>query len=130
MARDLRNINANRNNYPDRCYYYGKEYVNHNKLVEDAKPLGRFYKTDVDPFKWTKIDLGNGTLSNDNHFIGTIETCDHVENLRVGMFVVDQTGMLFIVESPIVCNDANKSKVVGRRPSVVTTITLRGVETR
>lgn len=128
MGRDLRNIGANRNEYPDRCYYYGKEYVNNNKIVKDAEPLGRFYKRDKIPFQWRRIDIGNGTLSNDSHFIGTIETCDHVENLRVGMYVVDQTGMLFRVLSPITSDDANKSKVVGRRPSVITTFTLMGVE--
>lgn len=128
MGRDLRNVGANRNKYPDICYYYDKKYVENNKLVKNAKPLGRFYKTDKVAFQWRKIDLGNGTLSNDLHFIGTIETCDHVEDLRVGMFVEDQTGMLFKVQSPIISDDANRSKVVGRRPAVVTVMTLMGVE--
>lgn len=128
MGRDLRNIGSSINNYPDRCYYYDKKYVENNRLVKDAQPLGRFYKKDKIPFEWRKIELGNGTLSNDLHFIGTIQTLDHVEDLRVGMFVVDQTGMLFRVQQPIISDDKNKSKVVGRRPSVETTITLMGVE--
>lgn len=128
MARDLRNIGANKNNYPDKCYYYDKKYVENNKLIKDAEPLGRFYKRDKISFEWRKIELANGTLSSDLHFVGTIETCDHVEDLRVGMYVVDNLGMLFKVQSPIISDDANKSKVVGRRPSVITTMTLMGVE--
>lgn len=127
MARDLRVIGSNRINYPDRCYLYGKEYVNNNKLVEDAQPICRFYKTDVVPFQWRKVELANGTLSNDNHFVGTIETTDHMEKARVGMFVVDQTGTLFVIASPIISDDENKSKSVGRRPTVKTTMTLWGV---
>lgn len=128
MARDLRVIGANRNNYPDKCYLYGKEYINNNKVVEGVEPLTRFYKRDVVSFEYRRLDLGNGTLSSDYHFIGTIETTDHLEMARVGMYVKDQTGMLFVIESPLVCDDANKSKVVGTRPTVKYTLRLRGIE--
>lgn len=128
MARDLRNIGANRNNYPDRCWFYDRNCLNGNELKPDAQPLGRFYKRDKISFEWRRIDLGGGILSNDYHFIGTIETCDHVEKLRVGMYVKDQTGMLFQIMSPVISDDANRSKVVGTRPSVITTMTLMGVE--
>lgn len=128
MARDLRIIGNSKVKYPDLCYLYDKQYVANNKLVEGATPLCRFYKRDKVAFEWRRIEFANGSLSNDNHFVGTIETTDHVEMARVGMFVKDQTGMLFIIESGLVSDDANKSKSVGTRPTIKTTMILRGVE--
>lgn len=128
MARDLRNIGYNKNNYPDLCYYYGSDAVDGNTLRKDAQAKGRFYKTDIEPFAYTKLQLGNGLVENENHFIGKVETLDYVPDLRAGMYVVDQTGILFIVVPPVVSDDANKSKVAGRRPTVKTQFTLRGLD--
>lgn len=126
MARDLRQIGYNRNKYPDLCYLYDSTAVNNNKLVKDAKPICRFYKRDVKPFQWEKPTV-NGVVSSRLQFQGIIETMDHVEQAKPDMFVVDQTGTLFIIAAPVVSDDANKSKVVGRRPTIKTTMTLRGV---
>lgn len=128
MGRDLRQIGFNRNEYPDRCTYYGKECVENGILLPDAKPLGRFYKKDVKPFAWKYMSLGNGQFSSSMNFEGVIATLDHVENLRPDMYVKDQTGMLFVVVPPLISDDANKSKVIGTRPTIETTITLRGLE--
>lgn len=129
MARDLRQVGFNRNNYPDKCYLYPSSAVDHNKLVKDAQPICRFYKKDVISFQWERIVIG-GNLSNSWHFVGTIETADHLEKARPDMFVVDNTGMLFKIDAPLVSDDANESKVVGTRPTVITTMKLVGVEIR
>ena len=126
MARDLRQIGCNRNRYPDLCYLYDSKAVNNNKLVKDAKPICRFYKRDVRSFQWEKPTV-NGIVSSRLQFQGIIETMDHVEQAKPDMFVVDQTGTLFIIVAPVISDDANKSKVVGRRPTIKTTMTLRGV---
>lgn len=126
MARDLRQIGYNRNKYPDLCYLYDSEAVNNNKLVQDAKPICRFYKRDVKPFQWERVTI-NGVVSTRKQFIGTIQTADHVEQAKPDMYVVDQTGMLFIIDTPVISDDANKSKVVGKRPTVITTMTLKGL---
>ena len=128
MGRDLRNIGANRNKYPDICYYYDKENVKNNVLMKNAKPLGRFYKTDVEAFAWKYQSLGNGQLSTSMAFEGKIETCDNVRDLRPDMYVKDQTGMLFVIVPPVISDDANRSKVIGTRPTVKTIMTLRGLE--
>lgn len=129
MGRDLRQIGGNRNRYPDRCYLYDKEYRKENSEVDKSvEPLCRFYKRDVVSFQWRKIQLGNGSFSNDNHFVGTIETLDHVEQARVGMYVRDNNGMLFVIDSPLISDDADKSKAIGTRPTVKTTMTLRGID--
>lgn len=125
MARDLRNIGSNRNNYPDVCYLYDSIAVENNKLVEDVTPICRFRKKDVIPFQWQLATI-NGIVTTRKEFVGTVESCDHLEMLRPDMYVVDQTGSLFIVVSPVVSDDANKSKVIGTRPSVITRFTLKG----
>lgn len=127
MGRDLRIIGFNRNLYPDKCYLYDSKAVNHNKLVQDATPICRFYKKDVVPFHWEKAQVGNGTTSSRRQFIGTIETADHVEKARPDMYVVDQTGTLFIIEDALVNNDLDRTKVVGTRPAVITQIVLKGL---
>lgn len=126
MGRDLRQIGCNRNDYPDRCYLYDSKAVNNNKLIQDVQPLCRFNKRDVKAFQWERVTV-NGVATTRKQFIGVIETVDHVEDAKPDMYVVDQTGMLFIIVAPVVSDDANKSKVVGRRPTVVTTMTLRGL---
>lgn len=126
MGRDLRQIGYNRNKYPDKCYLYDSSAVNNNKLVKDAKPICRFYKRDLVSFQWERITI-NGAVSSRKQLVGTIETADHVEQAKPDMFVVDQTGTLFIIGTPVVSDDANKSKVVGTRPTVITTMILRGV---
>lgn len=127
MARDLRQIGFNRNRYPDRCYLYDSSAVNNNKLVKDAKAICRFYKTDVVPFQWEKAKVNNGLTSSRRQFVGTIETADHVEMAKPDMFVVDQTGTLFIIEDAVVSDDLNRTKVVGTRPSVITRMVLKGL---
>ena len=126
MARDLRQIGCNRNRYPDLCYLYDSKAVNNNKLVQDAKPICRFYKRDARSFQWERATV-NGVVSSRLQFQGIIETMDHVEQAKPDMFVVDQTGTLFIIVAPVISDDANKSKVIGRRPTIKTTMTLRGV---
>lgn len=129
MARDLRQVGYSKEDYPDKCYLYPTNYVNDNNEVDvNVQPICRFYKKDLVSFAWKKIQLGNGSFSNSNHFIGTIESMDHLEMARVGMYVKDQTGMLFVIDEPLISDDENKSKVVGRRPAIITTMTLRGVE--
>lgn len=126
MSRDLRIIGA-RNIYTDRCYFYDSTAVDGNKLKQDAQPMGRFYKKDVQPFQWERMTV-NGIATNRRQFIGTIETIDHVESLRPDMYVQDQTGMLFIVVAPVISDDLGRTKMVGTRPATRTTLTLRGVE--
>ena len=126
MPRDLRQIGSNRNLYPDRCYLYDSTAVNNNKLVKDATPICRFYKTDVIPFKWQRATI-NGVVTNRKEFVGTIETTDHLEQARPDMYVVDQTGALFIIDDIPMSDDANKSKVVGTRPTVKTHLVLKGL---
>ena len=129
MARDLRVVGANRNEYPDKCYLYDSEAVKGNKLVMDSKPICRFYKRDIVPFQWKRPTV-NGIASGRTEFVGTIETMDHVEQAKPDMFVLDQKGMLFKVCEPVVSDDANKSKVIGCRPSVRTTMVLKGLENK
>lgn len=126
MARDLRQIGCNKNRYPDRCYLYGSEAIEKNKLVKDAKPICRFYKRDVKPFQWERPTV-NGVASSRRQFVGVIETVDHVEQAKPDMFVVDQTGMLFIIVEPVISDDENKSKAIGKRPAIKTTMTLKGL---
>lgn len=128
MGRDLRVIGFNKNEYPDRCVYYGKESIKNGVVIPDSKPLGRFYKKDAVSFAWKYMSLGNGQFSSSMIFEGVIETMDNVSELRPDMYVQDQTGMLFVVVPPVISDDANKSKVVGRRPTIKTTMTLRGLE--
>ena len=127
MARDLRQIGFNRNRYPDKCYLYDSSAVNNNKLVKDATAICRFYKTDVVLFQWEKAKVNNGLANSRNQFVGTIETADHVEQAKPDMYVVDQTGMLFIIENAVVSDDLNKTKVVGTRPAVITRMVLKGL---
>lgn len=126
MARDLRQT-GRINDYPDLCYYYNSDAVDKNKLKQDSKPLGRFYKKDKVSFQWERISI-NGILTTRYQFKGVIETIDHVEDLRPDMYVVDQTGMLFIVSTNLISDDENRSKVVGNRPCIKSQITLIGVE--
>lgn len=126
MPRDLRQVGYNRNRYPDKCYLYDSSAVNNNKLVKDAQPICRFYKTDIIPFQWQKATI-NGIVTARKEFVGTIETVDHVEQAKPDMYVVDQTGTLFIIDSAVVSDDANRTKVVGTRPSVVTRMVLKGI---
>lgn len=126
MGRDLRQIGFGRNRYPDLCYLYDSTAVNHNRLVKDAKPICRFYKRDKVSFQWEYAQV-NGIATSRKQFVGTIETLDDVSKARPDMYVVDQTGELFIIVPPVVSDDANKSKVVGTRPTVRTTMTLRGL---
>lgn len=127
MPRDLRQIGYNRNKYPDLCYLYDSSAIDHNKLVKDAKPICRFYKRDVKSFQWERVSIG-GIVSTRKQFIGIIETADHVEDAKPDMYVVDPTGMIFIIDTPVISDDANESKVIGRRPTVITTMTLKGIE--
>ena len=126
MPRDLRQVGYNRNCYPDKCYLYDSSAVNNNKLVKDALPICRFYKTDVVPFQWQKATV-NGITTSRKEFVGTIETVDHMEQAKPDMYVVDQTGTLFIIDSYVISDDSNKSKVVGTRPAVITRMVLRGL---
>lgn len=127
MGRDLRQTRFNKNEFPDRCTYYGKDSIKNSVVLPNAKPLGRFYKRDVEAFGWKKMSLGNGQFSSSVVFEGKIETLDCVNDLRPDMYVKDQTGMLFVVVAPVISDDANKSKVIGTRPEVKTTLTLRGL---
>ena len=129
MARDIRQVGCQRTDYPDRCYLYDSKAVDHNKLKKDAVAICRFYKTDVVSFHWEKIVINNMVTSR-SQFIGTCETLDHVEEMRPDMYVVDQTGMLFIVVGPVISDDENASKNIGTRPKIKTTFTLRGLEER
>ena len=126
MPRDLRQVGFGKNRYPDCCYLYDSSAVNHNKLVKDVEPVCRFYKRDKIPFQWEFATV-NGITTSRKQFIGTIETLDDVSRARPDMYVVDQTGALFIIVPPVISDDANKSKVVGTRPTVKTTMTLRGL---
>lgn len=126
MGRDLRQIGFSRNRYPDLCYLYDSHSVEKNKLIKDAQPICRFYKRDKVAFQWEYAQV-NGITTSRKQFIGTIETVDHVEEVRPDMYVVDQNGDMFIVVPPVISDDANKSKVVGRRPTIKTTMTLRGL---
>ena len=129
MGRDLRVIGANRNNYPDRCHLYDSTAVKGNRLVKDAQVICRFYKRDVVAFQWQRPTV-NGVVSSRREYIGTVETTDKIPMIRPDMFVTDQSGMLFIVVAPVISDDANESKVVGTRPTIKTTFTLRGLEER
>lgn len=126
MGRDLRQIGYGRNYYPDRCYLYDSTAVKDNKLVRGVKPICRFYKRDKVSFQWERPTV-NGIVSSRRQFIGTVSTADHVEDLKPDMYVLDNTGTLFIVVAPVISDDANESKVVGTRPTVITTFTLRGL---
>ena len=126
MSRDLRNIGNSRNDYPDKCYLYDSSSVKDNMLVKDSRPICRFYKKDLVSFQWQRLSY-NGVVSSRNEFVGTIETMDHVEMAKPDMYVLDQTGALFIICDPVVSDDANKSKVVGMRPSIRTTMVLKGL---
>ena len=127
MGRDLRQIGFNRDNYPDKCYLYPSTAVDGNKLVKDAKPICRFYKRDLVSFQWERVVI-NGQHTKRCVFKGTIQTADHLEEARPDMYVLDNNGMLFRIDTPIISDDANESKVVGRRASVITTMTLIGEE--
>lgn len=126
MGRDLRIVGYNRNVYPDRCWLYGSEAVKNNKLVKDAKPICRFNKKDIVPFKWERATV-NGIVTATKQFVGTIETSDHVEEARPDFFVVDQTGALFIIVEIPMSNDLDRTKVVGTRPAVITRMVLKGI---
>ena len=82
MARDLRQLKG-KNSYPDRCYYYSSTAIQGNKLVKDAQPLGRFDKRDTISFQWERPTI-NGMVSSVAQFVGTVETLDHVEDLKAG----------------------------------------------
>ena len=125
MARDLR-VLSGRNKYPDKCYFYDSTAVENNTLVKDAQPLGRFYKKDVKPFQWEYATI-NGIVSSNLQFIGIIETVD-VVNIKPDMYVKDNNGDLFIVVAPVISDDMNRGKVVGTRPQVKSTLTLRGLK--
>lgn len=124
MARDLR---TSIQNYPDRCYYYASTAVQNNKLVPDAKPLGRFNKNDIVPFAWKRLTI-NGVLTSTRQLIGTIITPDECHDIRPGMFVIDSHNMLYVVDEIPKDDDENRSKEVGTRPVHVLTIVLRGFE--
>ena len=126
MGRDLRMVGYNRNVYPDRCWLYGSEAVKNNKLVKDAKPICRFYKRDLVPFKWERATV-NGVVTATKQFVGTIITSDHVEEARPDFFVVDQTGALFIIVEIPASDDLDRTKVVGTRPAVITRMVLKGI---
>jgi hypothetical protein len=123
MGRDLR---ASNQGYTDKCYFYPSNAVNNNKLVPDAKAIGRFYKRDIVPFAWRRITQNN--LTSETQYLGTIETHDNVWKIRPGMFVLDHTGKLFVVNEIAQDNDDALSKELGTRPLRKTIIVLRGFE--
>lgn len=126
MPRDLRQVGYNRNRYPDKCYLYDSFSVHNNKLVKDAKPICRFYKTDLIPFQWRRVTV-DGIVTTAKELVGTIETVDHVEMAKPDMYVLDQSGVLYVIDNAVVSDDANKSKVVGTRPTIKTTMVLKGL---
>lgn len=126
MPRDLRQVGYNRNRYPDKCYLYDSSAVRNNKLVKDATPICRFYKTDVIPFQWQRVTI-DGVVTTAQEMVGTIATVDHVEMAKPDMYVLDQAGILYIIDSAVVSDDANQSKVVGTRPTIKTTMVLKGL---
>ena len=126
MPRDLRQIGFNRNRYPDKCYLYDSSAVNNNKLVKDAQAICRFYKKDIVPFQWQRATV-NGITTSRKEFVGTIETADHMEQAKPDMYVVDQTGTLFIIDSAVVSDDVDKTAVVGTRPATITRMVLKGL---
>ena len=126
MPRDLRQVGYNRNRYPDKCYLYDSSAVRNNKLVKDATPICRFYKTDVIPFQWQRVTI-DGVVTKAQEMVGTIATVDHVEMAKPDMYVLDQAGILYIIDSAVVSDDANQSKVVGTRPTIKTTMVLKGL---
>lgn len=117
MAIDLRQT---RDEKLTRCKYYAPEYVNGNKLTQNAECSGIFYAKDSVPFSTTSIATGNALISQTT---GEITTNDYVPNLS-NMWYVDYGGELYIVES-IVVDDANKTKQFSSRPASVTTLRLR-----
>lgn len=129
MPKDLRVIGANRNKYPDRCYLYDSKTVNGNTLIQEAQPLCRFNKRDVVPFTWKRPTI-NGIVSTRREYMGTVETVDKLPKIQPDMIVKDQNGMIFIVVEPVITDDANESKVIGTRPTVKTTFTLRGLQNK
>ena len=126
MPRDLRQVGYNRNRYPDKCYLYDSSSVQNNKLVKDAKPICRFYKTDLISFQWQRVTV-DGIVTTAKELVGTIETVDHVEMAKPDMYVLDQSGILYVIDNAVVSDDANKSKVVGTRPTIKTTMVLKGL---
>lgn len=122
-GRDLRYSNID---YPDKIYYYSANYVNNNKLVQDALPLGRFNANNVLPFGWRPIVV-NGNVTSNKEYTGTIETIDEISDLRPNMFVKYANGnQLFIVDSIIESEITDKS--ISARPAFKRTIALRGVK--
>lgn len=117
MAIDVRQT---RNEKLTRCKYYAPEYVNNNKLTQNAECSGIFYAKDSVPFSKTSIAMGNALIT---QITGEISTNDYVPSLS-NMWYVDYGGDLYLVES-VVIDDANKTKQFSSRPASVTTIRLR-----
>lgn len=123
MPRDLR---FDINKYPDVVYYYPFNSVKNSQIEQNAKPLGRFYTNDIEPFAWRPIII-NGNLTSNYEYVGKIETIDNCSDLRPQMYVRYANGDQIFIVSEIVENEIT-DKRISARPCVKRQITLRGVK--
>lgn len=124
MARDLR---MGIQDYPDKCYYYANNCVDGAQLVKDATPLGRFNKRDIIPTSRGQAKMGDGAYA--PHEINQmIETVDDCTDIRDGMYIVDDNGILYRIVRITSDDDENKSKQVGRRAVHIIRMELKAIE--
>ena len=80
MARDIRYAQSG-----DRNKYYKAEYVNQNKLTQNAECEGVFYSVDYEPIKHT-VEWINGTQYKAKRV--KIVTKDYITNLELDDYVL------------------------------------------
>jgi len=101
MARDTRYAQIG-----DRVKYYKAEYVNQNKLTQDAECQGVFYSTDHEPLSVISEWL-NGTQHKTKRI--KLKTIDFVTDLEVDDFVL-YNDELWLVESLEIADIENNAK--------------------
>lgn len=116
MARDVRNAVSGL----DRNKYYKAEYVNQNKLTQDAVVQGVFYSYDIGEV--TEESVVQGVTKTIIYRV-QIETYDIVTDLQVDDFVY-YSGELWKVEKIGRRDKINKAKPFNRR-QFITRIDLR-----
>lgn len=127
MPIDLRNLGS-RSKYCDTYTLYPSDAVNGNTLTlkPDAVALARFHSRDIENFRYEHPTI-NGYVSSSVQYRGRIESIDDLSMARPDMYVVSETGVIFIIEAPLVTDNNPASTSVSMRPAIKYQMTLRGI---
>lgn len=108
MARDIRYAQLG-----DRNKYYKAQYVNQNKLTQNAVCQGVFYSTDNEPMNITSENF-NGVSHKTKRI--KIETIDYIPDLEIDDFVL-YNNEIWLVESLDIADLVDNAKAFKSHPN-------------